>query len=84
MRSVLQVQLLFVFGAESSQHAVENVVVPLVGALRNDSRLFQQILLDFCSFDHTIFAEVDVDVFAETRGIVVSDRFRISKGYKNT
>lgn len=80
----MQVQLLFVFGAETGQHAVENVVVSLVRALSHDSGLLQQVLLDFRPFDHTVVAEVDVDVLAETGRVVVSDRFGISEGCRNT
>lgn len=42
----------------------------------------QQILIDVSSFDHTAGSEVDINVFPETAGVVVSLCFCITKSCK--
>ena len=72
--------ILEIFG-ESGQHAVKYVVVPLVGVLMNDPRLFQKILLHLGSLNHARLVEVNVDVLSKSRRIIIADSFGISKGW---
>lgn len=65
MGSILEILLSLVFLRQSSQHAVEDVVVPLVGVLMHDPGFLQKVLLDLGSLNGSGFVEVDVDVFAE-------------------
>ena len=62
-----QLEALLFLSIESGQQTVENVVVPLFVRLRNESRLFEEILLDASALDRPLSVEVHVDVFAETR-----------------
>jgi hypothetical protein len=65
MSCILQIELGLVFWRQACQHAVEDVVVPLVGVLVDDSGFFQKVLLDFCALDCSGFVEENVDVLAE-------------------
>ena len=51
--------------------------------LKNDSRLFQQVSPHVGSNDLEGSVEIDLDVFAESRRVVVPCRFRISDGLHN-
>lgn len=57
------------------------MIVPLVRALGYDSRLLQEILLDLGPFYHALLVEVNIDVFAETGGIVIPYGFCVAEGY---
>ena len=47
--------------------------------LSADSGLLQQVLLHLGPFDGSSLVEVDVDVFAETAGVVVPDGFGVAE-----
>lgn len=47
------------------------MIIPFVQALRDYSRLFQQVLLDLGTLYHALLVEVDVDVLAEPGRVVV-------------
>ena len=81
-RGVLEVKLRLLFLGHPGQHAVKDVIVPLVFGLAHKPALLKQILLDPGSLDRAGRREMDVNVLAETRTVVVSDCFRISKGWK--
>ena len=53
--------------------------LPLVLLLIDETRLLQQVLLDLGAFDRPALVEVDVDVLAEARRVVVAQRLRISE-----
>ena len=80
MAGILQMQLLFVLFGEAGKHAVEDVVVPLLGVLVHDPRLLQQVLIHFSSLDRSILVEENVDVFPEPRRVVVPHGFCVAKG----
>lgn len=50
--------------------------------LSTDSGLLQQVLLDLGSLDGSSLVEMDVDVFPETRRVVVADCFSVAKGWR--
>ena len=76
-------QLLLVLLGQPLQHAVEDVVVPLVGVLVHDPRLLQQVLVHLRTLDHTVLVEVDVDVLSEPGGVVVTDSFGVTERLKD-
>ena len=82
MGGILELQLGLVLLGESGQHAVEDVVVPLLRHLIDDPGLFEQVLLDLCALDDAILVEDDVDVLAEPGGVVVANGLGISKSCK--
>ncbi len=47
--------------------------------LWDDPGLLQQVLLHFGAFDHSVLVEMDVDVFAEPRRIVIPDCLRVAE-----
>ena len=53
--------------------------LPLILLLIDETRLLQQVLLDLGAFDRPALVEVDVDVLAEARRVVVAQRLRISE-----
>ena len=59
------------------------MIIPLIWALINDPALFQQILVNLGSFNETILVEMNVDVLAESAGVVVANRFGIPKGLED-
>lgn len=50
--------------------------------LGNDSRLLQQVLLDHGALYGAFLVKVDVNVLAETTGVVVPDSLGITKSCK--
>ena len=64
---------------EPCQHAVEDVVVPLLRALAHKAGLLQQVLLDPRSLYHAVCVEEDVDVLAKSGRVVVPHCLSISK-----
>ncbi len=48
--------------------------------LATHSGLLQQVLLDLGSLDGSSLVEVDVDVFPEAAGVVVTDGFSVPEG----
>lgn len=61
-----QLQFLFFLLGQTGQNAVENVVVPLVGALIHDPRLLQQVLLNLGSLDNSLTIEMNVYVLPKS------------------
>lgn len=47
--------------------------------LMADARLLQQILLHTSAFNHSVFVEEDLQIFAEAAGVVVADGFSVSE-----
>lgn len=76
---IRQLELLSFFPRHSSQHAIEDVVVPLISSLGHNTRLLQKVLLNGGTLNHSILGEVDVDVLAEARRVVIPNGFGISK-----
>ena len=74
-----ELELFLLLVAHPCQHTIEDVVVPLLLHLVNQARFLQQILLDLRPLDAAALVEVDVDVFAETGGVVVSEGLCVSK-----
>ena len=79
MCGIFQLQLGLVVLGQPGQHAVEDVVISFLGHLVDNPGFLQKILLDFGSFDGALTVEHDVDVFAETRRVVVADGFGIAE-----
>ena len=79
---IFQLQLRTIIGGQSCQHAVEDVVVPLIMGLVHDARLLQQVLFNFGALYHPLLVEVDVNVLAKATGVVISDRLGIAKSCK--
>ncbi len=50
--------------------------------MANEAALLQQVLLDPGALDRARRREVDVDVFAEPRAVVVPDRLGVAKRCK--
>ena len=80
MTGIFQMKLFFVLFGEAGQHAVEDVVVPLLGVLVHNPGLLQEVLIHFCSLDRSILVEENVDVFPKPRGVVVPHSFCVAKG----
>ena len=57
--------------AESGEHVVEDVVVPLPTGLVHDAGLLQQVLVYLGALYHPGRREVDVYVLAEATAVVV-------------
>jgi len=57
------------------------VVIPLLKRLEDQSRALQQICSDFGANDIRFLVEHDLNVFAETRRIVVTGRLCVTKGF---
>ena len=64
---------------EPRQHAVEDVVVPLLRALPHQPGLLQQVLLDPRALYRAVRVEEDVDVLAKAGRVVVPHCLGISK-----
>ena len=79
MSCIFQIELGLVFCRQSGQHAVEDVVVPLVAVLVNDSGLLQQVLLDLRALYRSGFVEEDVDVLPEARRVVVANGLGVAE-----
>ena len=77
---IFEMQLLLVLLGEAGEHAVEDVVVPLLGVLVHNPRLLQQVLVHFGSLDRSILVEENVDVFPEAGRVVVPHSFCVAKG----
>ena len=82
MRRVLELELGLVLLGEACEHAVEDVVVPLLGHLVDDAGLLEEVLLDLRALDDAVLVEDDVDVLAEAGGVVVADRLGVAEGWK--
>lgn len=79
LTGILQIEFLFIIFRHAGQHAIKYVVIPLGRVLCHDTRFLQQILLDISAFNCAMFVETNVDVFAETRRIIIPHSFGISK-----
>ena len=82
MRRVLELELGLVLLGEACEHAVEDVVVSLLGHLVDDAGLLEEVLLDLRALDDAVLVEDDVDVLAEAGGVVVADRLGVAEGWK--
>lgn len=79
---VSHIQFLLLLVGHPCQHAVEDVVVPLVVCLCHDPRLLQQVLLYLSALYGPFLGEVNVNVFSKSTGVVIPDCFCISKSCK--
>ena len=50
--------------------------------LWDNTRFFQKILFDFCTFDRTTSIKMNVDILSETRRIIIAHGFCISKCFE--
>lgn len=57
---------------------IEHMIVPFAGTLKRDSRLLQQVILNYASFYHPFAVETHLHELAEPTGIVVASGFRVS------
>ena len=73
VRRLGQLQALLLLRIEAREKTVENVIVPLLTGLRDEARLLEEILLDASALDGPLGVEVNVDVFAETRRVVIAN-----------
>lgn len=53
------------------------MVIPLAFVLRNQSAFLQEVLVYLSPLDRTELVKMYVDVFPESRGIVVADGFGV-------
>ena len=65
--------------AEAGEEQVEDVKRGLVGALVDDARLLEQVLLELGADDRAVLLEVDLEVFAEARRVVVDARLGVAE-----
>jgi hypothetical protein len=79
LRGIGQLELMLLRGAEAGQHAVEHVVVAFVVRLRNNARLFQQVLLNPRALNRAVLVEMDVDVLSEPTRVVIANSLCIAK-----
>lgn len=71
----------------SGAKLVEDVVVPFSCRVSHDPRLLQEIGAHGCPGDLQLASETNLDEFAETAAVVVSDGLGISDGlmeYRNS
>lgn len=59
------------------------MIISLLGILRNNSRFFQQVLLDLGTLDHATVVKVDVNVLAEPGRVVITDGFGVTERFQN-
>jgi hypothetical protein len=60
------------------------VEIPLIDALRCESRFLEEVINDLGSFDLLcVLADYHADVFAKTRRVIIPDCFRIAESFKN-
>lgn len=57
---------------------VEHVVIAFPGALKGDTTLLQQIVLDDASLDHPLAVKAHLHKLAKARAVVVSHSFRVA------
>ena len=69
----------FVFFGHSSQHAVKYVVIALINSLGDNTRLFQQILINLGTFNDSIFVKMNINILSKPTRVIVSDGLCISK-----
>ena len=77
----LQRQLLSLSIGGTGHKLVEDVVIPLLKRLKDQSRPFQQVCPDLRTNDVCLLVEHDLDVFAEAGGVVVSRGFGVTEGF---
>jgi hypothetical protein len=68
---------------ESREQVVEGVVVALLGALRDGTRLFEQIAHDVGTHQPVALVKVNARKLAETRRVVVHDGLGVAKGLED-
>lgn len=66
---------------QTSQYAIEDMVITLISTLGHNSRLLQQVLFNLSTFYYTLVIEMNIYVFAKSGWIVISDGLGISKCY---
>ncbi len=71
------------FLSKTSQHTIEYVIVAFVLSLRHESRLLEQVLLDFGAFDSALAVEMYVNILAESARVVVANSLSVSEGLKD-
>jgi len=81
LRSITQLQFSLLFMWQTSQYAVEDVVITLISTLGHNSRLLQQVLINLGTFYYTLMIEMNVYILAKPGWIVISDGLGISKCY---
>ena len=72
-------KLFFVVLGESREHAVKDVVIPLIFILSDNSGFLQEILVNSCSLNSSIFVKIDFNELSKPAGIVISNSLGISK-----
>jgi hypothetical protein len=67
----------------SGNQGVEAVIISLIFFNFNHSRFLEEIASNFSASNIFGFIEVNLHVFTEPTGVVVSGRFAVTKGFKN-
>lgn len=82
LRSITQLQFSFLLMWQTSQYAIEDVVIALISTLGHNSWLLQQVLFNLSTFYYTLMIEMNVYIFTKPGWIVISDGLGISKCYE--
>ena len=71
------------FSEFSGNQSIEAVIISLIFFDFDDSRFLEQVASDFGSSDIFGFIEINLHIFTEPTGVVVSGGFAITEGFKN-
>ena len=74
-----ELQLLAQLVGRAGTQLIEEVVVALLLALRDDAGLFEQVVRDEAAGHRQTLTEVDLDELAEARAVVVPRRFGVAE-----
>jgi hypothetical protein len=65
------------------EQLVKDVVVSFLGSLMSNTRFFQQVSFNVCSYDVSSRTEFDSNKLTKPRRVVVSDGLSITKRFQN-
>lgn len=68
----------FLISRAGLDQLIEHVVIALPGALKGDTTLLQQVILDDASLDHPLAVEAHLHKLAEAGAVVVPHGFRVA------
>ncbi len=61
---------------------VEDMEIPLIGDLSYHSRFLQQVIVDVCSHRFSLGVELNLQVLAKSRRVVVAESFGIPERFE--